>query len=516
MLLSPSRPSPPASCLTFAALTALTVILLHISGTRQFSLLYASSEENLDCTESQAGAIRFDHTTRRFQGCDGVAWSLLAFCCAPGRPDPPRLMRTDDCELWLHWRAPAAHGSPISHYSLEMGAPMGVGEMATAVAAARRTVYRGPALGSCVAGLGARLNGALFTVTAHAVGGSSEPSEPVELQPAPSPVTFEAVDDGSCSFGPADVLKVRFDRPTSRAGGEEVLRINPHSVGMARALDDVSPEGVARLLRFSSAVGPLVGRWRNASLLELRMATHHALDADKARSSHSDPLLQHLVVSVRAEGNLAVAPPAISLPATGSSPPLVVPNCFLEGFETPQLGKAWVIESRDLAAYSVSFDTQSNVTRHSGRQSLRLSGGSSVEFDGLRARLPSGSKPRRVAFWVRAASKANAGYFTLGQHSEAGGSIQSSVLFFHLRADGSAGLLSSTGGWTRGEYTPGEWLHVRIDIEWPYRRAQLWINGERIASNIGFASSSVQHADELHLFNFDKSVVWWDDISVAL
>ena len=38
--------------------------------------------EPLACEQVQAGTIRFDHGTRRFQGCDGVAWSLLAFCSA--------------------------------------------------------------------------------------------------------------------------------------------------------------------------------------------------------------------------------------------------------------------------------------------------------------------------------------------------------------------------------------------------------------------------------------------------
>ena len=35
-----------------------------------------------------------------------------------------------------------------------------------------------------------------------------------------------------------------------------------------------------------------------------------------------------------------------------------------------------------------------------------------------------------------------------------GTSVQESLLFFHLKPDGSAGLLSTEGGWKGGPYTP--------------------------------------------------------------
>lgn len=103
------------------------------------------------------------------------------------------------------------------------------------------------------------------------------------------------------------------------------------------------------------------------------------------------------------------------------------------------------------------------------------------------------------------------GYFTLG-----GSSTEASVLFFHLRADGSAGLVSSTGTWHGGPYTTLEWLHVEITIEWAYRRADLWLDGVLAASGVAFASSAAQRADEVHLFSFDPGTVWWDDIAVRL
>ena len=36
-----------------------------------------------------------------------------------------------------------------------------------------------------------------------------------------------------------------------------------------------------------------------------------------------------------------------------------------------------------------------------------------------------------------------------------------------------------------------------------------------IESGVGFASAAPQHADEIHLFNFDAGTVWWDDLTMA-
>ena len=58
---------------------------------------------------------------------------------------------------------------------------------------------------------------------------------------------------------------------------------------------------------------------------------------------------------------------------------------------------------------------------------------------------------------------------------------------------------------------------MQIDIEWPYRRADLSLDGELVAREVSFASAAAaDHADEIHLFNFDPGTVWWDDIVIRL
>ena len=140
---------------------------------------------------------------------------------------------------------------------------------------------------------------------------------------------------------------------------------------------------MVRLLSFSSSLGAVTGVWREADLLELRMAPG-------ASALRDNPFTQHLTATTLPEGGLTVEKhdnhPALSLPSHATSPPLTVKGCFLEGFEGAQGMGSWVIESADAAAYTVLLDAD---VVHSGGHSLRLSGGSSMNFDGLSSKLPS-------------------------------------------------------------------------------------------------------------------------------
>ena len=366
--------------------------------------LVVASHDDVACHD--AGAIVFDPTQRYFKGCDGAVWSQLAFCCAPDRPEPPWLLQEPlageterDCSLSLSWSTPAAHGSPVSMYTLREWRPPQAssehGSGAAAAASEGTLLYSGPGLTCCVDHLvnhSAR-EPRWFTVTAHAVGGDSAPSSAVELQPAPRPVSLSAQDtgEGRCEMSEGDGLLIGFDRPTNRAGSSPA--------------NQVPPDEVERLLRFSAPVGPLQGRWRADDQLELRRIA--------GAGPSTDPWIQLLRVSMRPEGGVVVSPPAISLPSASTSPPVHVLNCFLEGFEAESVS-SWFIESVDVSAYSVVVDE--SVVR-SGRHSLRLEGGSSVNFDGLRAHLPASARPKHVSFWLRASAEGNVGYFTIGGSS---------------------------------------------------------------------------------------------------
>ena len=290
----------------------------------------ASAVQDVPCTEVTTGTIVFDSVDRIFKGCDGNVWSQLAFCCAPDQPEPPRLWidppdELRDCPVALRWDAPVAHGSPVSEYILRV--TRGPPSLPAGSDSVRRTtsgqtaadssiVYRGERLGGCVSGLDPH-SSHWFTLTAHAVGGDSLPSEPVELLPAPAPTSLVAVEaDGEvpCQLSAGDALLIGFDRPTNCPGGSGAN----HSI--------VPSAEVERLLSFSIAVGPMHGRWVRNDLLELRPLASEAGGGNGVRES--DPFMQGLRVTTRAQGGVQVLAPAISLPASGTSPPVEVRVLF--------------------------------------------------------------------------------------------------------------------------------------------------------------------------------------------
>ena len=132
------------------------------------------------CSSSERGMLRFDEESGAFIGCDGSAWSRLAFCCAPDQPEPPTLALApagssgSSNALHASWRPPAAHGSPVVSYSLFVSRepPPAAGEPAAAEA---EVACRGERLECTVLGLNASQPHFLWLV-AHAPGGSSPPS----------------------------------------------------------------------------------------------------------------------------------------------------------------------------------------------------------------------------------------------------------------------------------------------------------------------------------------------------
>ena len=103
------------SCLLVLVLSNAAIWLWHVPGHSITPLIIRPLASENPCTSETAGTIFFDTAERRFKGCDGSYWSSLAFCCAPGQPEPPRLSRhTADrrTSIKLSWSPPEARGSP--------------------------------------------------------------------------------------------------------------------------------------------------------------------------------------------------------------------------------------------------------------------------------------------------------------------------------------------------------------------------------------------------------------------
>ena len=531
-------------CILVLALLASNVGLWLASTTRSISF---SNPGPVPCTPDEAGAIFFDSRRRRFVGCDGAHWSSLAFCCAPSQPDPPLLSRDrnrDGGSLRLQWVAPQANGSPVSTYSVTV-----LGTAAPYNTSRPTEVCRGWALWCTVQHIDPKESYS-FVLRAHAAGGDSEPSLPARLQPAPTPVSFEAVDDGDCTFGARDELLLRLSGPTDRGGHHVGEQLSPEAlramlqlvgpgdagwVGSASSSPSPSPSsslswppppppsgrrqltGILRLDQYHASadttavaerrseldalVASLNGSWASSDTLRLTLGSADAPPPVEAYT-------QRLALQLLPEGGISAPAPAVSLPASGASPMLALPGCFAEGFEGERLAR-WAVEATDPASYHFGLDAG---VVHSGRHALRMQGGRGGQYDGLVSLLPPRSRPTSVSFWLRADTAANVGYLALGGNT----ATSPTAVFFHLKPDGTAGLLASDGGWHAGRYRLEQWLHVTVWLDWARRTAQLWLDGALVADEVAFVTRGVESIEALHLFNSDLGTVWVDDLTVAL
>jgi hypothetical protein len=453
------------------------------------------------CTLSQRGQLHFDINANAFVGCDGRAWSKLAFCCAPERPSAPLLSlpststSDDPNALLVSWTSPAQRGSPVVSFSLYLvrGEASTEFEVREGEASWRgEIVCEGFQLSCTVHALNTSIPHVLWLV-AHSPGGSSQPSPAVTLLPAPMPISLIATDNGDCVFGSDDKLTLRFNAPTnrplaelSREGTTEELTLNP--------------DAVASILGFSTKVALMRGKWDATGAILTLWPKSAAADP----SPVVDIFLAEVRVRLKPAGRVVVPPPGFSLAADQWSPPLTVPGCFVDGFEVGML--RWFTESPNPESYSISIGTDQ---RRSGDRALRMEGGNGGQFDGLSAHLPSAVyEPRGFSCWVRSDIAANVGYLALG-----GPSLHNAVVFFHLRPTGQAGLLSAKGYFLGGNFSVNRWLHVAVSLDWDHRTADLTLDGSLVASGVGFVSGAAD-ARSLHIFNSDRGVVWWDDFVV--
>jgi len=213
------------------------------------------------CTPQERGELHFNSEANSFVGCDGRAWSKLAFCCAPERPTAPALAlialspQEDPNKLLVSWTPPAPRGSPVVSYSLYLagGELRGEAQIREAMLSHRGSaVCEGPHLDCTISSLNTSAPHTLWLV-AHSPGGSSEPSPAATLRPAPQPVSLTATDNGDCSFGADDKLMLRFNTPTNRPLAEA------SAGGKGERPLALEPDAVTTLLGFSSDVGPMRG-----------------------------------------------------------------------------------------------------------------------------------------------------------------------------------------------------------------------------------------------------------------
>jgi len=178
---------------------------------------------------------------------------------------------------------------------------------------------------------------------------------------------------------------------------------------------------------------------------------------------------------------------------------------FHDGFEDGDFS-GWVTDS---SSYSQFVTTQ---TVASGSYSLSLVGGNQTHLDGLKYVFPRFSmRPDGVNFAVRASATNKAGGFlAIGND---GGSFGVGVMFY-LGPSGRMGIYERNTGFGGTNYVAQQWYRVSLVFDWTRKRMSCLINGQTVATNVPFLNSFLDDVASLHLYNFDNTQVWYDDIEI--
>jgi hypothetical protein len=145
-----------------------------------------------------------------------------------------------------------------------------------------------------------------------------------------------------------------------------------------------------------------------------------------------------------------------------------------------------------------------NSTAAGGVRSLTLIGGEQNHYDGVSHALPN-IQPARVQFHVRAsANNVYSGYFVVGS----GDDFDQTAVFFYMTSAGTMGISSVNN---TAPYVAGQWYRITFLFDWLEREVAFLVDGNLVATNVPFRNN-VSSLGTVHLYNFDASQAWWDEI----
>ena len=180
---------------------------------------------------------------------------------------------------------------------------------------------------------------------------------------------------------------------------------------------------------------------------------------------------------------------------------------FQDNFEDGN-STGWVVERVRPGPYNQQVTTNAAV----GRYSFTLIGGNQKHVDGYYYAFPRFSmRPDQINFSVRSSATNKAGgFFAVGNDS----SNLGVGVRFYMGASGRMGLLDPNAGLQGTNYVANRWYRISIVFDWTRRRVHCFVDGQQIASDVPFRNAFLDDVASLHLYNFDNTQAWWDEIEV--
>jgi uncharacterized repeat protein (TIGR01451 family) len=175
---------------------------------------------------------------------------------------------------------------------------------------------------------------------------------------------------------------------------------------------------------------------------------------------------------------------------------------FNDGFEDGDFSD-WNI---GLGSYTRTVTDQ---TAAVGQYSLTQIGGANHHFDGVWHSL-SNATPSRINFYVRASSTSvSGGYFVIGD----GATVGATAVWFYMTPDGM-GIYENVGGPHLVPFVANQWYKISLLLNWTNHLVDYYVNDAVAYTNIPFRAN-VSRLTTLHLYNFDYTQAWWDEIQLV-
>jgi uncharacterized repeat protein (TIGR01451 family) len=193
----------------------------------------------------------------------------------------------------------------------------------------------------------------------------------------------------------------------------------------------------------------------------------------------------------------------VALSATGGSGPGVL---FGEDFESGNFS-SWTIGS-DPVTRAVTNDTAA-----SGTYSFTIIGGNLDNYQGIWHTLPN-LNPSQVNFYVRASANTQSGGYVVLSSATSGAATTTAntAVFFFMSNSGAMGLVEDVGGFHAVPYAANRWYGISLMFNWTNKTVDYYVDGTLAIPGIPFRSASVANLAIVHLYNYNNTRAWWDDI----